>query len=95
MHFFQFPRLFSLGFVSHEGPSESSMQNTEFLMTFNGEGWGKDEKLVEPTDQYKSPPSKTMKTRVSAMNPGYGATCVALLLSATTILKESAKMPST
>lgn len=33
--------------------------------------------------------------RVSGMNPGYGATCVAVLSAALTILRESDKMPST
>lgn len=86
-----FPRFFSLGFVSHEGPSEESMEAIKFEMVFVGKGWK--EKLAEPTDKYEIPTNKTMITKVTGTNPGYGATCVALLLTATTILKESAKMP--
>lgn len=71
------------------------MENTQFLMYFYGEGWTKKEKLAEPTDQYKTPPTKKMITKVTGTNPGYGATCVALLLTATTILNEKSKMPST
>lgn len=36
---------------------------------------------------------KKIITKVTGDNPGYGATCVALLLTATTILKEQTKMP--
>ncbi|XP_058058103.1 saccharopine dehydrogenase-like oxidoreductase isoform X2 [Anopheles bellator] len=89
----KFPKLFSLGSVSHEGPSERSMENTQFAIYFNGQGWDKAEKLLEPSDQYKSPPKKRILTKVSGTNPGYGATCVALILSATTILHEHKKMP--
>lgn len=60
-------------------------------MIFYGLGWK--EKLSEPTDSFDMPPNKKITTRVVANNPGYGATCVSLLLCATTILKESSKMP--
>lgn len=89
----KFPKIFSLGFCSHEGPSEKMMENTEFAIFFKGEGWDKDEKLLEANDQYKSPPTKKMVTKVTGINPGYGATCVSLILCATTILREGDKMP--
>lgn len=91
----KYPRLFSAGFVSHEGPSEETMKNTDFTMYLKSEGWNRDEEQLEPSDQYKVPPNKKLKVKVTGTNPGYGATCVALLLSATTILKQSDKMPST
>lgn len=87
------PKFFSLGFFSHEGPSDETMKNSKFSITFYGDGWPKEEKLSEPTDRHATPPTKKLVTRVSASNPGYGATCVALLLSATTILKETNKLP--
>lgn len=86
-----YPKLFSFGFVSHEGPKEELNENTNFEMTFYGEGWK--ETLAEPTDKFTTPMDKKLITKVSANNPGYGATCVALLLTATTILKDSKKMP--
>lgn len=91
----KYPCLFSAGYVSHEGPSEETMKNTDFTLYLKGEGWNRDQEQLEPSDQYKVPPNKKLKVKVSGTNPGYGATCVALLLSATTILKQSAKMPST
>lgn len=115
------PKIFSLGYFSHEGPSEDTMEKTKFSITFYGKGWP--EKLSEPTDVHTTEPSKRMVTRVTGTNPGehkwtfgssstlnahltnrkfvflhdflgYGATCVSLLLSATTILKQKEKLPA-
>ncbi|CAO1431078.1 unnamed protein product [Diamesa tonsa] len=87
------PKAFTFGFVSHEGPTEESMEHTVFEMMFSGEGWK--ETLAEPTDKYDTPMNKKIITKVTGTNPGYGATCVALLLAATTILKDNSKMPNT
>jgi hypothetical protein len=67
------------------------MENTHFSITFIAKGWT--EKLAEPTDQHKNSVNKEMITKVSGVNPGYGATCTLLLIAAITILKESDKMP--
>lgn len=69
------------------------MESTNFEMMFAGEGWK--ETLAEPTDTYETPMNKKIITKVTGHNPGYGATCVALLLAATTILKDNSKMPNT
>ncbi|XP_037946561.1 saccharopine dehydrogenase-like oxidoreductase [Teleopsis dalmanni] len=91
----KYPKFFSLGFISHEGPTESDMERLLFEMTMKAVGWSNSERLSEPTDQFKDPPSKTLMVKVSGSNPGYGATCVALLCTAKIILKEHEKMPST
>lgn len=85
----KYPQIFSLGFFSHEGPSDETMKNTKFSITFYGDGWAKG----ETGENRSSTPTKKLITRVSASNPGYGATCVALLLSAKTILTEKEKLP--
>ncbi|XP_067007405.2 saccharopine dehydrogenase-like oxidoreductase [Anabrus simplex] len=87
----KYPRFFSCGFISHEGPSEETMKKTRFNLTIVGEGWK--EKQAEPTDNHADPPNKMMIVRVSGSDPGYGLTTRALLLSAITILKEANKMP--
>lgn len=88
----KYPGLFSFGFISHEGPCEAVMERTYFAITMKALGWPKTENSnAEPT----GPPSKSLMVRVSGPNPGYGATCVALLSAAKTILKESDKMPGT
>ncbi|XP_037913303.1 saccharopine dehydrogenase-like oxidoreductase [Hermetia illucens] len=90
-----YPGLFSLGFISHEGPSEEKMKKTKFSITLYAEGWSKEDKLAEPTDKYTIPTNKKMIAKVSGTNPGYGGTCVGVLVAALTILKEHNKMPST
>lgn len=87
------PKIFSFGFASHEGPKEEQNENVNFEMTFYGEGWK--ETQSDPNAKFDLPINKKVTTRVEANNPGYGATCIALLLTATTILKDSDKMPET
>lgn len=85
-----YPKLFSLGLVSHEGPSEDTRLNTYFQTTFHGEGWD------TPQSADSSPselPKSVMITKLSGHDPGYSFTCTALVLSAITVLKESDKMP--
>lgn len=89
----KYPKLFSLGFVSHEGPREEVMEMLHFSVIMKALGWPKTERLSEVTDQYTDPPSKSLMVKISGTNPGYGATCVAVLCTALTILKESDKMP--
>ncbi|XP_046401320.1 saccharopine dehydrogenase-like oxidoreductase [Ischnura elegans] len=87
----QHPKIFSFGFISHEGPSEEAMQSTKFKMTFDLLGWS--EELSEPTDNHVSMPDRRIIGEVQGTNPGYGATCVALLLAGLTALDEADKMP--
>ncbi|XP_016839585.1 saccharopine dehydrogenase-like oxidoreductase isoform X1 [Nasonia vitripennis] len=87
----KYPKFFSGGMASHEGPKPELMENSHFSVTLFAKGWT--DKLSEPTDQHKDAPNKEMITKVTGTNPGYGATCTSVLLSALTILKESDKMP--
>ncbi|XP_038218291.1 saccharopine dehydrogenase-like oxidoreductase [Zerene cesonia] len=82
----KYPRLFSLGYITAEGPSEEVICNTTFSFHLLGEGWG-------PGTSLDAAPDKQLAVRVSGVNPGYGATVVALLLSAVTILSERDRMP--
>lgn len=88
---FQYPKFFSAGMASHEGPKLEAMENLHFSITFKASGWK--EKLAEPSDEHVDPPNKEIVTKVQGINPGYGATCTTLLLSALTILREADKMP--
>lgn len=87
----KYPRVFSAGAASHEGPSEEGMKNSYFNLTLFGEGWK--ERLAEPTDEHNSPPNRRVVVKVSGKDPGYGLTGVSLLLAAVTILRENDKMP--
>lgn len=85
------PKLCTFGFISKDGPEEATNENGKFDIWFLGQGWK--QKIKNADEEIDIPMNKKMLTRVSAVNPGYGATCIALLISATTILKESDKMP--
>lgn len=82
----EFPRLFLAGVTSHDGPTEETVEKSEFEMIFIARGWRGSEQLNIPTN-------KKIIVRVHARNPVYEATSAALLLSATTIINESDKMP--
>lgn len=88
-----YPQIFSFGSVTHDEINEEKMNKTAFKFTFIGEGWSKDQQLAESTDQHSEPPNKTIMTRVTGTNPGYGATCVSLLVSAKTVILETDKIP--
>lgn len=84
-----FPNIFLRGMTSHEGPKEETVEKTEFEMIFVARGWKEKINDLNPTASM----NKKMIARVWAKNPAYGATSAALLLSATTIIKESVKLP--
>ncbi|KAJ9575651.1 hypothetical protein L9F63_007480, partial [Diploptera punctata] len=88
----KFPSFFSGGKMDEEGPSEELRKSFNYKATLFGEGWL--EKLAEPTDQHKFRPNKKVIVEVTCKDPGYTSTCIMLLLSAITILKESDKMPN-
>lgn len=81
------PKCFSGGMFSHVGPSDETQRNTWFEIVFRATGWSK-KALVDSTE-----PDMELSTRVRAANPGYGATCVAVLLAARTLLEEAPRIP--
>lgn len=81
----------SLGMISKDGPSEETMKRTKFEFTFYGEGWK--DKLQEPTDKYNTAMNKKIVTKVSSDYSGYEITCIAFLVSAKTVLSDTANMP--
>ncbi|XP_028169145.1 saccharopine dehydrogenase-like oxidoreductase [Ostrinia furnacalis] len=83
------PEWFSLGLVSKQGPTQTVMDNTCFTFEMFGRGWDMGQ------DTEASEPKKTVIAKVSAMDPAYGFTSLALVQSAIAILKEKHKMPST
>jgi len=66
-------------------------KSTHFSLTFKASGWT--EKLSEPTDEHTDPPNKKVITKVSGDSPAYEMTSTAAILSATTILNETDKIP--
>lgn len=83
-----YPKLFSLGYISKEGPTEEVMNNTSFKFQLIGEGW-------EEGSDVNTKPNKRVVAEISGTNPGYGATCVALLSAALALLQDTDKLPAT
>lgn len=76
---------------SHEQPKEETIQSAKFSTYILGEGWS--QKIENGDDNYAAPIDKTMMCKVNGTNPGYGATCTALTLSAFIILTEKENLP--
>lgn len=85
-----YPEIFSGGMFSKKPPSEETVQNSWFSIDFYGEGWK--EKLANKDDQYTTPVDKTITAKVKGRNPGYGSTCVALVLAGIIVLTETNKL---
>ncbi|KAF2884283.1 hypothetical protein ILUMI_21875 [Ignelater luminosus] len=84
-----YPEFFSLGFFSRKDIPEDVLQRLHFSFTLHGKGW----KEIITENKCKIPINKTVVGRVSAVNPGYGFTCLALTLCAIMILKEPKQLP--
>jgi hypothetical protein len=86
-----YPKLFSFGFASHEGPTEERNVNTNFETLFVGKGWN--EIFPNPLEEIKLPMNQKIVTRVVTNNPLYGSASIAVLCCAITILNENENMP--
>nr|XP_018917008.1 PREDICTED: saccharopine dehydrogenase-like oxidoreductase [Bemisia tabaci] len=83
----KYPKVFTCGFVSHEGPTEEAEEHTSATFTFRGKGWS------EKDMASSCPPDKTVITNVAFKSPGYGFTALSLILCSIMTLKESGNMP--
>ncbi|KAB0795965.1 hypothetical protein PPYR_10026 [Photinus pyralis] len=84
----KYPKVFSGGYVDHESPSEEMIENSTIDMYFYGKGWS-DKKDIE----FNQRPNKSILGKIDIVNPGYGFTCLAVVLSAIIILTEPSKLP--
>jgi len=86
----KYPRFFSMGTVSKQGPTKRMAENTNFEMKIFGRGWrGQDEGSLS---DFGTETTEVIVT-VKGKNVGYGSTCECLVQSALVILKESDKIP--
>ncbi|XP_061391779.1 saccharopine dehydrogenase-like oxidoreductase [Musca vetustissima] len=82
----KYPHIFTLGLMTHEGPTEANRKAMEFRYTLKAKGW------TTGTSE-SAAPNKEVVVRVTGKDPCYGITSCVLLLCAKTILKEHNKMP--
>lgn len=87
----KYPGIFTGGLFDTEEPSEELIEKSWFKLTLIGKGWK--EKLTDPEDQYKNPPNKEIQAEIKGRNPGYGSTCICLVLAGIVILSEPSKLP--
>ncbi|RWS06356.1 hypothetical protein B4U79_08761 [Dinothrombium tinctorium] len=83
-----YPHLFTFGNVSKEGPSRTQVLESNFRMFLVGKGWSE-----EKGEESNHPPDKKLMAVVKGQNPAYIATSICLIVSAFTILEESANFP--
>lgn len=81
-----YPQIFSFGAVSKSGPSKLKYKTSQFKQIYHCKGWANGAAV-------SSRPTHEMVTVVRGSNPAYGTTCVALLLSALTLIDERDKIP--
>lgn len=86
----KYPKLCTLGLITHEEPSEETLNQLEVSLIFSARGWT--EKLSEPSDVHSDLPNKEMIAKVTSCNP-YKVTAIIVILCALTIFKDSDKMP--
>ncbi|CAH2249906.1 saccharopine dehydrogenase-like oxidoreductase [Pelobates cultripes] len=83
----KYPKFFSFGYFSSEGPTQQQMDESSFDMTFFGEGYSKGK------DPQQGKPDLKICTQVSGPEAGYVSTPIAMVQAAVTILKEPGSLP--
>lgn len=83
----RYPGFFSCGAVSKDGVPKAKAEETNFMLTLIGRGWGSKK-------DHASPPNRTVKTVVRGKNVGYGATCECMVQAGLVILQEIDRLPS-
>ncbi|XP_078674832.1 saccharopine dehydrogenase-like oxidoreductase isoform X3 [Branchiostoma floridae x Branchiostoma belcheri] len=87
----EYPRLFSLGYFSHEGPTQKQIEGASFTMQFIGSGYSN--AVLEDGD-YDGPPNMTIATQVEGPEAGYVTTPIVMVQAAITLLREMKKFPA-
>ena len=86
----KYPKIFSFGLFSHEGPTREQMDGTSFHMTFYGKGFSKD---YQGDITAESKMDKKIVTRVVGPELAYIATPICMVQAALVILNERESMP--
>ncbi|XP_073528930.1 saccharopine dehydrogenase-like oxidoreductase [Phyllobates terribilis] len=83
----KYPKFFSFGYFSKEGPTERQMKESSFSLTFFGEGYS------QGIDPQQGKPNVKICTQVSGPEVAYVATPIAMVQAGMTILKEPESLP--
>jgi short subunit dehydrogenase-like uncharacterized protein len=83
-----FPRFFTFGMFSHEGPSPQQMAETSFEMINFAQGYSQG----GPSSGSQDPPDMKLTTRVAGPEPGYIACSIFVVAAAVTLVEEREKL---
>ncbi|CAB3993569.1 saccharopine dehydrogenase-like oxidoreductase [Paramuricea clavata] len=86
----KYPKIFSFGLFSHEGPTKEQMDSTGFTMTFYAKGFSKD---YEGEINSDSKMDKKIITRIVGPELAYVTTPICMVQAALVILNERESMP--
>lgn len=97
----KYPRLFSIGMFSHEGPTKEQLNTTSFRMTLFGMGFSGPDTSDTPavigrkfsTDDGGANLKRVVKVTVEGPEPGYVATPMMLITLAKCLREERTDMP--
>jgi len=88
----KYPKIFTMGLFSHEGPTREQMEGSQFTTYLFGRGWlGK--KNLKPEEEPAEPPKDKIVCKVIGPDPGYLATSTFLVACAMTLAEESSALP--
>ncbi|XP_077139290.1 saccharopine dehydrogenase-like oxidoreductase isoform X3 [Ranitomeya variabilis] len=82
-----YPKFFSFGYFSKEGPTANQIAESSFSITFFGEGYS------QGTDPQQEKPNVKICTQVSGPEIGYVTTPITMVQAGMTILKEPESLP--
>lgn len=82
----KYPKFFSFGFFSHEGPTREQMLTSSFSFQFQGAGYS--ERALKSGDLPAKPDGEIV-TKVAGPEPGYVATPICLVQAAMVILEDT------
>nr|XP_033795439.1 saccharopine dehydrogenase-like oxidoreductase isoform X2 [Geotrypetes seraphini] len=83
----KYPKFFSFGYFSKEGPTQKQINDSSFTMMIFGEGYS------EGQDPQQRKPNVKICTQVKGPEAGYVATPIAMVQAAVTLLKERSSLP--
>lgn len=87
----RFPRLFTFGYVSHEGPTREQIEGASFNMQFFAQGYST--KIDDPDQQHTEKPEAKIHTEVKGPEVGYAATPICMVAAAVTLIEETNNLP--
>ncbi|XP_073401229.1 saccharopine dehydrogenase-like oxidoreductase isoform X3 [Dendrobates tinctorius] len=83
----KYPKFFSFGYFSKEGPTANQIAESSFSITFFGEGYSRG------IDPQQAKPNVKICTQVSGPEIGYVTTPITMVQAGMTILKEPESLP--